>query len=370
MKVCFYSPTPSPLDILSGKTTERGGAEKQIAHLMTALADSGHQVYLLYGGVTNQPYPTLVEGVHGRRLNLTTWKRPGAVVTLWQQLNQIQPDLIYTRLPDDFLWIVGLFARLRAKTKFVYALANDAHCNPWRAYAYHPWFHNTLYALGLSTAHVVLIQHEGQRRLVPSYMAGKLMRLPNLMQSLVERSRDYHAADFDAIWVAQVRPKKQLAVFLDVVERLPRLRFALVGGFNDSVDEATQTALKERIHALPNLTYLGLQKPSDAMRLLARSKVLLNTSSDEGFPNTMLEAWSLGVPVVSLTVDPGDVIQRNALGFVSGNLAQLCADVERLVHSFALNHKLGTNGMDYVQKNHSLEVVMAAFELLLNGRSV
>ncbi len=366
MKICFYSPTRSPLDILSGRTTDRGGAEKQIAHLAMALAGGGHQVYLLYGDDEQNEQQNKPGDVHCRKINLMTWKRPSTIITLWRQLKQIQPDIIYARLPDDFLWLLSLFAQLHKKTKFVYALAHDAHCSPWHAYDYNPWFHNSFYALGLYNAHAVLTQHEGQSALVQPYVAGKIMRLPNLMHPCVEKPRNYQATDFDAIWIAQVRPQKQLSIFLDLVEQLSNLSFAMIGGFNDTVDAQTQAALQERIWHLPNLTYLGLQKSDDAMRFLAHSKVLVNTSSEEGFPNTMLEAWSLGVPVVSLTVDPDGVIQREAMGFVSGTFTQLCEDVQRLINSCMLNNELGVNGLAYVRNNHSLEIVLTAFEQLIN----
>ncbi|MCX6044817.1 MAG: glycosyltransferase family 4 protein [Chloroflexi bacterium] len=365
MKICFYSATRSPLDILEGRATNRGGAEKQIAHLALALAERGHQVYLLYSDPANNEQPDKLRGIYCRRMSLTTWKHPGAITTFWRHLKQIQPDIIYARLPDDFLWLLGLFARVH-KVKFVYALANDAHCNPWKTYNYKAWFHNSFYAFGLYTAHVVLTQHAGQRALVQPYTTGKLMYLPNLMPPISEQPRDYRATDFDAIWVAQVRPQKQLSIFLELVEQLSELRFAIVGAFTDTVDEQTQAQLKARIQKLPNLTYLGLQKPKETLCLLAHSKILVNTSCDEGFPNTMLEAWSVGVPVVSLTVDPGGVIQREGLGSVSGTFSQLMADTKQLVHSYALNSTCGANGLHYVQKHHGLEIVMTTFEQLMN----
>jgi hypothetical protein len=44
-------------------------------------------------------------------------------------------------------------------------------------------------------------------------------------------------------------------------------------------------------------------------------KVFINTSKYEGFPNTFLQAWRRGIPVIS-SVDPDDVIQSKKLGRV------------------------------------------------------
>lgn len=88
--------------------------------------------------------------------------------------------------------------------------------------------------------------------------------------------------------------------------------------------------------------------------------MLVNTSSSEGFPITMLEAWSVGAPVVSLSVDPGGVIEREQLGKVSGAQDNLRRDVAALAQSATLNQQLGGNGLAYVRRQHSAEAVYTA----------
>lgn len=370
MKICFCAENRGPFDLLHEYTTTSGGAEKQIVCLMKALATAGHEVYLFYGG--GRQLDAHERGPYGITcIPLSPrWQHPGSLLAFWHQLDQIRPDIIYARLPSDFLWVLGLFARTRRPTRFVYALANDRFCAPWQSYDYNAWFHNPLYALGLAMADVVLIQHEAQRSRVQRFTKGRVSHLPNLVAPIAQKARDAAATEFDAIWVAQVRPSKQLPIYLDLVERLPQLRFAMVGALDHSIDLRTQQALRARIKRLSNLDYRGLQPATATRRFIERSKVLVNTSATEGFPNTMLEAWSMGVPVVSLTIDPGGVIAQHRLGAVSGTPDRLRKDVKRLVESCQLNHEFGANGLAYVYQHHSLALVRTMFEQLLIEDSI
>jgi glycosyltransferase involved in cell wall biosynthesis len=172
---------------------------------------------------------------------------------------------------------------------------------------------------------------------------------------------------YDASWVALIRPEKGLERFLDLADALPDLRFAVAGSFDPLVSDDLRARLEHRMHGLKNLSFLGPQNASHIRTLFEQSKVLVNTSPAEGFPNTMLEAWSVGTPVVSLSVDPGGVIEREQLGLVSGSAARLVADVSTLSCTEALNVRVGDKALAYVRRGHSLDAVYGALMQALPG---
>lgn len=363
MKLCFVASERWSVDILRGDTRAAGGAEAQIAYLAMTFAHLGHSVDLIYGDEEDSTKACDIAGV--RCVNaFPTWNRPGSLLRFWQVLKESDADLVYARLPSDFLWVVGLFSKLHPKSRFMYALANDRDCNPWRTYTYKTWLHDPLYALGLRAADIVAVQHEAQARSVSRYVRGTLVLVPNLVRPVAQEVRNCDETDVDVIWIAQIRPQKQLSVLLDIAEELPHLQFAVVGGFDDS---RSCSSLEQRTMSLKNLSYSGPLGHKDVMRLLARSKVLANTSYWEGFPNTMLEAWSLGIPVVSLQIDPGGVIRREGLGLVSGSPAQMVRDIMKLVEERSLNYEMGKRGQEYVRRAHSIGAVCRAFEQVVTG---
>jgi glycosyltransferase involved in cell wall biosynthesis len=363
MKVCFLSPGRSSVNVLEGKTSGSGGAEAQIAHLASIFSHFGHEVSLIYNDKSQEHITTVISSI--RCINAyPSWTHPSSLFTFWVLLNMLAAEIFYARLPSDFLWIIGLYTKLHPKSQFIYALANDRDGNPWRAYNHKSWFHNPLYALGLKMADVVALQHEGQVEVVKHFVTGKCVLIPNLLQSVTQKVRNYGKADIDVIWIAQIRPQKQLSVLLDVAEALPHLQFTVVG---DYFDPSCRDDLDQRIKHIKNLKYLGPVDHESTMQLLARSKVLVNTSYWEGFPNTMLEAWSLGVPVISLQIDPGNVIRRQGLGLVSGSYNKLVEDICKLVVDQHLNNEMGKKGQLYVRNAHSIEAVCRSFEEIQPG---
>jgi glycosyltransferase involved in cell wall biosynthesis len=147
---------------------------------------------------------------------------------------------------------------------------------------------------------------------------------------------------------------------VDLALRFPSTAFDLVGPEDGS---SYASAIVERARALPNLTVHGAVPRTDIPTVLRRAAFLLCTSEIEGFPNTFLEAWGLGVPVIS-TFDPGDIVERGNLGWI--------ADPERLAETLArvlddpeARRQAGARGRQHFVEHHTLDAVMPRFERLL-----
>lgn len=357
MRWCFFSPTMRARDVLSGDSRASGGAEAQVAYLSEALACKGHEVSLIYGNGDATLATDMISGV--ACIDAAPEWNPKTIFAFWQTLKRLAPDVIYARLPSDFLWMIRLYAR-QSGSKFIYAIASTLHCDPWTAYDYNRWFHAPAFALGLRGADIIAVQHEQQVPLMCPLLQQRAVHVPNLVRSFRDLPRSFDQTVYDAIWIGMIRPEKQIHLFLDLVSALPKLHFAVVGGFDVHHDAGERRALEQRMRTLPNLSVLGPQRTDAIRQLLAQSKVLVNTSSVEGFPNTMLEAWSAGVPVVSMSIDPGGTIEREGMGRLSGTATGLAYDVSELATNCNLNLRLGSRGLDYVRRTHGWEDVYSS----------
>jgi putative glycosyltransferase (TIGR04348 family) len=111
---------------------------------------------------------------------------------------------------------------------------------------------------------------------------------------------------FEVAFLVHARPVKDPMVLPAALHLLPpdsRIRVTHVGGSRDSELAALLSA-----EAVSNSRYewLGARPRNEALRILARSRVLALTSRHEGGANVISEALAAGVPVIASAI-PGTV---------------------------------------------------------------
>jgi glycosyltransferase involved in cell wall biosynthesis len=113
---------------------------------------------------------------------------------------------------------------------------------------------------------------------------------------------------------------KQPHIFLHIAESLPEKRFVLIG--IPDMDKYTDE-IQQRASQLHNVEYLESVDPDKIHEYYKNAIAIINTSKSEGFPNTFLEAWRYGTPVVSLDVDPNRFITTSESFHGNGNTSNI-----------------------------------------------
>jgi glycosyltransferase involved in cell wall biosynthesis len=71
------------------------------------------------------------------------------------------------------------------------------------------------------------------------------------------------------------------------------------------------------------------------------------------------------VPVVSLQVDPDNVLEKEGIGICSGNFEQLVKDTHKLITDDSLRNQMGNKARAYAIKNHSLKNMDKIIDLMV-----
>src|SRR4030095_8272292 len=130
-----------------------------------------------------------------------------------------------------------------------------------------------------------------------------------------------------AWWPAIRRAVNRPDVLLDVAEQSPGLRFHMVGGPLPTALELFRTS-QSRATDL-GVHFHGALAYRETNALYGRARVFVNTSDLEGFPNTYVQAWASGTPVIAF-FDPDGIIARHGLGATVTTREQMVEAVQRL----------------------------------------
>ena len=244
---------------------------------------------------------------------------------LWSALKRANAEVYYTSCSGAQVGQLAMFCRQHGR-KLIFRSASDGDCAaelPLIQY----WRDKQLYAYGLRRADAVLTQSHKQFHAMRSSF-GVDSTIANMLVDF-GAVRPFSERDIDLLWVSNIRSLKRPELFLDLSERLPHLRAHMMGGPMSGA-QALFDATQARARQLSGVTFHGRIAYHDAKPFYERARILINTSDIEGFPNTYLQAWSCGVPVVSF-FDPDHLIEREGLGRVPKSLDEMTGAVVELL---------------------------------------
>jgi glycosyltransferase involved in cell wall biosynthesis len=353
MKVCFLGEVAGALN-----GTTQGGGELQIALLAVTLAKAGNEVVIIDYNTTNDfelGNGIKVISIKGwnsgiRYLRAFTHRYP----QLYRTLKNQNADIYYCRI-RDFRHVFSYWAARNLKAKFILGLASDLDVMSFKMRAKHYYLPNMghfwwlfsgilseiIYPFLLRKSDYIFAQHEGQNKILDEKRINSV-----IFRNLIDVNKlpivdNPDRKDF--IYVGSLDKRKGLIEFFEIVEKTPTCTYKVVGQPRDK----TGHLLFEKLKSFKNVTLLGRLNHLDTLSQIANSKALICTSPVEGFPNTFIEAWSYGIPVLSLYVDPGNVIQKESLGFVAHGI------INELIY-YILNNDFSKLSTEYVQLNHAI----------------
>jgi glycosyltransferase involved in cell wall biosynthesis len=339
----------------NGDLTAVGGAERQQWLLSRALAAAGWHVSCgVRTGLAPRQRTTL------ERVQFVGLERSQFAHAWYRFIASEKADWVYLR-GAEHLWGVAVELAKLAAARTIFAAAFDTDIEPRQALTRRKacW---PIYAWGLQRTDRIFLQHKGQlQRLNPTWRA-KAAIVPSIAGPLPTVT-PHEARDAYVAWIGMLREPKRPDLLTQIARALPEIRFKVCGG---PTTHRSPTGYGEemvrRLSCLPNVEFMGRVSPDLAAQTIAGAAVLLSTSSHEGFPNTFLEAWSSGTPVVTLNVDPDSVIRDMRLGFVSGDVPTAAADIRALIESPETREQMAARARRHVETTHSTRAAVAMVE--------
>jgi len=341
-----------------------GGVERQVSLMARWFAGDGYQVSMVTwadrlgdaadtGGVKLISVCRRDAGLWGVRFVHPRWTR------LNRALREADADLYYHNCGECVTGQVALWCR-RRRRKFVYSVANDADCDS-RLPEMHTLRERILYRYGLRRADAVITQTWAQRRMLLMGFGRDSVVIP--MPCPGPSAGRYTppsltgAGPMRVLWIGRICRQKRPDHLLEVAQACPDVAFDMVGPVGS---DSYGRRVAERAERVDNVTVHGSVGRERVSEFYRRAVCMVSTSDFEGFPNTFLEAWSYGLPLVS-TFDPDQRLIGNDMGVVAGDVDGLAEGLRGLLDDPNRHRRLSDNARKYYLRTHTVEAVMPQF---------
>lgn len=350
--ICFVGINNLPALAPEFRERGMGGAELQQTLLAKALVRRDFTVSMVVADL-GQPDGTVWSGIRTYK----AYAPDGGVPVVrflyprwtgvWSALQRSDARIRYCSTAGLLPGQLALYAKSHPG-KTVFRIAHDSDCRPdqllvpnWRA--------RRLYLYGISRVDLILAQSEAQQVEMKRNFQRDSMVIPSLME-LSDENLAYAQRDVDLLWVSNIRDFKRPDLALELAASMPDLHLHLIGGTQPG-QEAYFEEIKARAQSLPNVTFHGPLPYSEVNRWIARARLLLNTSRSEGFPNTFMQAWARGTPVIT-TFDPDGVVARERVGRTVRTLDELRGAVRELLAQAPLWSDASERSIRYANERH------------------
>ena len=345
-----------------------GGVEWQTTLTARWLAEHGYPVSMITWREDDGPAEEVLDGIRVIKLC-----RPNEGIPLlrffhprWSSLaralSQANAEVYYHNCAEEVTGQIARWCR-RHKRKFVYSVANDPDvdsCLPDMKTMHE----RILYRYGLRNSHRIIVQTYRQKKKLWEGFALNSSIIPMPCIGLPEKQYLRNCQDVErryqpVNWIGRIAStQKRIDRFLEVVTRCPEIPFRLIGPWNDN---AFCQDMKKRFSELKNVQLTGTLSREQVMEAHIDSSCLCCTSDIEGFPNTFLESWSCGCPIVS-SFDPDDVIAQHGIGVIARTAEQIADALKQITRDAQQWTVYSQAARKYYQENHDSEVVLLRFE--------
>ena len=336
MKYCFWGSIHSSLN---GKPI--GGGELQLSLIIKHLNQLGEKIYVIDSEI---PEDTEIDGITIYSLKKRINKRIlGKYLSFYKLLKKVNADVYYARIRSS-LHLIGLLATKKNHSIFVYHVASDLDTlglkERWEGYyrkaasfkrlLFHFIHSELFFPFVLRNADLIITQHLEQTKNLQKKGIKNIAEFLNLFdfsQSSISKQKLDNEINFNEYYVSigSLDRRKGIEKLELIITKLSNINFIIIGKARDKYGRK----FVARINKLSNVKYFNELKHSTVLEYLKNAKALISTSIYEGFSNVFIEAWSLGIPVLSLNVDPSSIISNQNLGkYYSGDILFLLSDIE------------------------------------------
>jgi len=323
-----------------------GGAEMQLSFLAREFIKLGVEVHILVEDY-NQPDHEVIQDIH-------FWNALPRHKSIFNQITQFfrkfrqTPSTIYIqRSATPVNGILSVFCKLTNQT-FIYMVAHDKEADGSDEQTTSQLTRFLKRLTFQHSAHVIVQNAYQQEGLANQGISSTL--IPSLMD--LSDAHLTHTQKSYILWVGRSETWKNPHHFLDIAEHLSQYQFIMICP-PSKTSPHLRDEVQTRANDLPNVTFYSFVSPQNIEEFYKNASMFINTSDQEGFPNTFLQAMKYGTPLVSLSINPSNIISKYDLGFVGdGTIHETINHITTLKQNSSLYKQKAKACSSYIHQFH------------------
>ena len=282
------------------------GTELATCNIARHLAKRGHDIHVITSLDKGLPEESIEEGFHIHRISSPEVRLLGFILfrlKIFFLLKRLNPDIVHAQ--GSGLGISGLLARKILKKPYVIW---------WRAGGIQTrWLHDKVrYRLMLKNADAVIALTEDMKREIRKVCNRNVFVIPNAIELSEfaglsrEKARRELQIDIDdriMLFVGGLRSVKGVEFLIQAMSIVGRhyskVKLLIVG---DGKERQSLESLTRKLDLERLVNFIGGTSHKNILGYMAASDVFVLPSLSEGFPNVLLEAMAVGLPIVATNV--------------------------------------------------------------------
>jgi len=358
-----------------------GGAEVQAWFLARELARRGYEVTYIAQKVDNKRgWLQVLDGVAIRWVRYAHYFRWTNGRQYYRALKEANPDIVVQRMTSFMTGVTGFYIK-KYKKKFVWICTDDQSPKKWLflksqkkinreskvnlakslIFLINAFIYDLSRQWGMKRISYAFTQNEFQKKILKeefgldSFLMISGHEVPQNIYSIEER-----LANAIVLWVANLGTRKRPEKFIELAQLVGSSKFRLIMIGSKDDDTYIKRLFKDKPD---NLEWIGRLPFNETLSWFDKAALFINTSFPdiEGFPNTFIQAWLRGVPVITLGVDPDGMIAKHKLGYVARDVRGAMNYLVYLMHDRDAYKEIAENASRYAQKKHSISAMTDNF---------
>jgi glycosyltransferase involved in cell wall biosynthesis len=354
---------------------EYGGPLRVAVNQAKALIDRGHKV-VIAGAVTGFPHiPTDIDGVPAKlfparrvlpRIGFSGLTAPGLI--RWLHGHVSEHDAVHVHLARDLVTLPAAGAALVRNVHYVVQPHGMIDSSD-RKLASVLDACLTRRVLRGASAVLHLTPKERDDLLEVDDSLDNLVELPNgvpLNEPTPNSTGGTDTSHREVLYLARLAPRKRPLMFVEVATKLAHhfrdVRFTLVGP-DEGEAKDVQKAIDDSGHR-GQVRWEGPLPPDQTIARMRRAAVYVLPAIDEPYPMTVLEAMSVGLPVVvTRSCGLADLVERSDAGIVvEEDASSLLTAVKAMLENPEAARAMGRHAMSAVREEQSMDCIATRLE--------